>query len=72
MKVKPIHENDEELVARVLITISWLPCQSNEVVCDPMSLHVSRVFGIDKEQAEALCRRFQYDPDMRVRKVMRR
>lgn len=70
MKVKPIHENDEELVARVMITVSWMPCQ-NQDLGDPMSLHVSRVFGIDKEQAEALCRRFQYDPDMRVRKVMR-
>lgn len=71
MKCKPIQENDHELVARVLITISMFPCQNQELG-DPMSLHVSRVFGLDKEQAEALCRRFDYDPELRVRKVLRK
>lgn len=70
MLPKPVYENDEELVARVLHTISWMPCQ-NQQSGDPMSLHVSKVFGIDKDHAEALCRRFQYDPEMRVRKVLR-
>jgi hypothetical protein len=67
VKAKPIHENDEELVARALIVASWLPCKIPEIG-KPMSLHVSLTFGIDKQQAEALCRRFQYDPDMMIRK----
>lgn len=67
MKTKPIHENDEELVSRALIVAWWLPCSIPEIG-KPMSFYVSMTFGIDKQQAEALCRRFQYDPDMMIRK----